>query len=182
MPSPATVKIELPAAREDALSKITIAAALVWAGTWDAAYAATATIDGTTISKVALGVGGPTDTENEVIDGSGYTLMPGLVKRHCRPSVTCNNEPPELGLLNLFRILDATCSTYCEIRRCGIRVVVGGDYGIVVMPMGQNARDIAHFVRYFGYEPVDTLKCVIAVGQSSMGRSDDLGQVKDDLT
>ena len=45
--------------------------------------------------------------------------------------------------------------------------------------MGQNARDIEHFVTYFGYTPVEALKCATTVGQSLMGRSDDLGQVKE---
>ena len=34
-----------------------------------------------------------------------------------------------------------------------MRVVVGGDYGFTVTPMGQNARDIGHFVKFFGYTP-----------------------------
>ncbi|MBC6405331.1 MAG: amidohydrolase family protein [Rhodospirillales bacterium] len=81
--------------------------------------------------------------------------------------------------LNLFRKFEATCATYREIRKRGIRVVVGGDYGFSVTPMGQNARDIEHFVRYFGYSPVEALKCATTVGQSLMGRADDLGQVKE---
>lgn len=80
--------------------------------------------------------------------------------------------------LDLFRKFDATCASYHEIRKRGIRVVVGGDYGFAVTPMGQNARDIEHFVQYFGYSPVEALKCATTVGQSLMGRADDLGQVK----
>jgi len=98
----------------------------------------------------------------------------------------CTKEGEPAGItkevadqLHLFRKFDATCATYHEIRKRGIRVVVGGDYGFAVTPMGQNARDIEHFVRYFGYEPVDALKCATTVGQSLMGRSDDLGQVKE---
>lgn len=81
--------------------------------------------------------------------------------------------------LGLFRKFEHTCAAYHEIRKRGIRVVVGGDYGFAVTPMGQNARDIEHFVTYFGYEPVEALKCATTVGQSLMGRSHDLGQVKE---
>jgi imidazolonepropionase-like amidohydrolase len=81
--------------------------------------------------------------------------------------------------MQLYRKFDATCATYHEIRKRGIRVVVGGDYGFAVTPMGQNARDIEHFVRYFGYEPIEALKCATAVGQSLLGRADELGQVKE---
>ncbi|QBY00060.1 amidohydrolase family protein [Rhodophyticola sp. CCM32] len=81
--------------------------------------------------------------------------------------------------MNLFRKFEATCATYHEIRKRGIRVVVGGDYGFAVTPMGQNARDIEHFVRYFGYSPVEALQCATVIGQSLMGQGDVLGQVSE---
>lgn len=80
--------------------------------------------------------------------------------------------------MGLFRKFEATCATYHEIRKRGVRVVVGGDYGFSVTPMGQNARDIEHFVRYFGYAPVEALRCATKVGAELMGRSDELGQVR----
>lgn len=81
--------------------------------------------------------------------------------------------------LDLFRKFDATCATYHEIRKRGIRVVVGGDYGFAVTPMGQNARDIEHFVRYFGYSPVEALRCATSVGADLMGLSGEVGKVKE---
>ena len=55
--------------------------------------------------------------------------------------------------MGLPRKLEHTVATYHEMRRRGMRVVVGGDYGFTVTPMGQNARDIGHFVKFFGYSP-----------------------------
>lgn len=81
--------------------------------------------------------------------------------------------------MGLFRKFEATCATYHEIRKRGVRVVVGGDYGFSVTPMGQNARDIEHFVRYFGYSPVEALRCATHVGAELMGRSDELGLIKE---
>lgn len=81
--------------------------------------------------------------------------------------------------LQLFRKFDATCATYHEIRKRGIRVVVGGDYGFAVTPMGQNARDIEHFVRYFGYSPVEALQCATVIGAQLMGLGEELGKVKE---
>ncbi|MET1416090.1 amidohydrolase family protein [Roseibium sp. HPY-6] len=81
--------------------------------------------------------------------------------------------------MGLFRKFEATCATYHEIRKRGVRVVVGGDYGFSVTPMGQNARDIEHFVRYFGYSPVEALRCATHVGAELMGRSGELGQIKE---
>lgn len=81
--------------------------------------------------------------------------------------------------LHLFRKFDATCETYHKIRKRGIRVVIGGDYGFAVTPMGQNARDIEHFVQYFGYSPNEALRCATIVGAALMGHAGELGDVKE---
>lgn len=80
--------------------------------------------------------------------------------------------------MGFFRKFDSTCAVYHEIRKRGIRVVVGGDYGFTITPMGQNARDIEHFVKYFGYSPNEALRCATVVGASLMGHAGELGEVK----
>ncbi len=98
----------------------------------------------------------------------------------------CTKEGEAVGLtsdvvenLGLYRKFEACCATYHEIRKRGIRVVVGGDYGFAMTPMGQNARDIEHFVRYFGYSPVEALKCATTIGAQLMGMGDELGQIRE---
>jgi imidazolonepropionase-like amidohydrolase len=98
----------------------------------------------------------------------------------------CTKEGEPAGItklvaeeLNLFRKFDATCATYHEIRKRGIRVVVGGDYGFAVTPMGQNARDIEHFVKYFGYSTTEALRCATVVGAELMGLGGQCGLVKE---
>lgn len=81
--------------------------------------------------------------------------------------------------MGLFRKFDATCTVYHEIRKRGIRVVVGGDYGFSITPMGQNARDIEHFVQYFGYSPNEALRCATVVGAELMGHGGELGEIKE---
>lgn len=97
----------------------------------------------------------------------------------------CTKEGDVAGLtadvvesLGLYRKFDATCATYQEIRKRGIRVVIGGDYGFAVTPMGQNARDIAHFVTYFGYAPHEALECATRIGAQLMGLGGEAGEVK----
>jgi len=80
--------------------------------------------------------------------------------------------------LDLYRKFEACCATYHKMRERKMRLVVGGDYGFAVTPMGQNARDIEHFVRYFGYSPVEALQCATLNGAALMGESERLGQVK----
>jgi imidazolonepropionase-like amidohydrolase len=81
--------------------------------------------------------------------------------------------------MHLFRKFDATCETYHQIRKRGIRVVVGGDYGFSITPMGQNARDIGHFVKYFGYTPAEALRCATSIGGGLMGHAGELGIIKE---
>ena len=57
-------------------------------------------------------------------------------------------------------------------------MVIGGDYGFKITPMGQNARDIGHFVKFFGYTPAEALRCATAVGGELMGHKGELGVVK----
>lgn len=98
----------------------------------------------------------------------------------------CTKEGEKYGMsrdvaeaMHLFRKFDATCETYHQIRKRGIRVVVGGDYGFSITPMGQNARDIGHFVKYFGYSPAEALRCATKIGGALMGQADELGIIRE---
>jgi len=53
--------------------------------------------------------------------------------------------------------LEAMERIYPEMKRRGIRVVPGGDYGFPYNPVGRNARDLQHFVDLLGYTPVEVL-------------------------
>lgn len=81
--------------------------------------------------------------------------------------------------MGLPRKLEHTCAVYHEMRKRGMRVVVGGDYGFTITPMGQNARDIGDFVKFFGYSPAEALKCATAVGGDLMGLKDELGVIRE---
>jgi predicted amidohydrolase YtcJ len=82
------------------MTQVTITGASVWDGTSDAAYPAAVTVEGNKIIKIRKGSAAPADVQGDVIDGSGHTLMPGLVEGHCHPSFTGVNDPWELGQLS----------------------------------------------------------------------------------
>jgi imidazolonepropionase-like amidohydrolase len=65
--------------------------------------------------------------------------------------------------------LAAAARTYPEMKKRGIRVVIGGDYGFARTPQGENARDIAHFVNHLGYSPTEALVCATRSGAQLMG-------------
>ncbi|MEV8376060.1 amidohydrolase family protein [Kribbella sp. NPDC056861] len=60
--------------------------------------------------------------------------------------------------------LDAMCALYPELRKRGLRVLPGGDYGFPNNPIGRNARDLELFVRLFGYSPAEALKATTYYG------------------
>jgi imidazolonepropionase-like amidohydrolase len=65
-----------------------------------------------------------------------------------------------------------------ELRRRGIRVLPGGDYGFPFNPNGRNARDLELFVRHLGYTPIDALVAATRFGGEIMGMEHELGQMK----
>ncbi len=64
------------------------------------------------------------------------------------------------------------------MRRRGIRVLPGGDYGFAWTPHGTYARDLQHFVELLGYTPMQTLLAATKLGGEIMRMPDELGQIK----
>jgi imidazolonepropionase-like amidohydrolase len=75
--------------------------------------------------------------------------------------------------------LEAAARAYPEMRRRGIRVVVGGDYGFARTPQGENARDVEHFVRHLGYTPAEAMVCATRHGAALMGLAGEAGEVRE---
>jgi len=67
---------------------------------------------------------------------------------------------------------------YPKMRKRGIRVLPGGDYGFPYNPIGRNARDLQWFVELLGYTPTEALVAATKLGGELMGRGELLGQVK----
>ena len=63
-----------------------------------------------------------------------------------------------------------------QMKKRGIRVLPGGDYGFPYNPHGRNARDLEHFVKLFGFSPTEAL--VAATKQGGELVDWDVGQVR----
>jgi imidazolonepropionase-like amidohydrolase len=66
-----------------------------------------------------------------------------------------------------------------ELRKRGVRILIGGDYGFPWTPHGNNARDLEHFVRHLGYTDAEALVCATRTGADAMMMQGQIGEIKD---
>jgi imidazolonepropionase-like amidohydrolase len=74
--------------------------------------------------------------------------------------------------------LEGMAAVYPEIRKRGIKVLPGGDYGFPNNPTGRNARDLRLFVDLFGYSPLEALRAATQYGGELMGLGHELGLLR----
>lgn len=85
---------------------------------------------------------------------------------------------PEVGtLMGVPPVHEAGIKTHTELRKRGIRHLIGGDYGVAWSPNGSNARDIQFFVDYYGYTPEAALVCATRNGGLAMQDDGLLGTI-----
>ncbi|HWT99550.1 MAG TPA: amidohydrolase family protein [Terriglobales bacterium] len=81
--------------------------------------------------------------------------------------------------IGMQRVIDDSLKVYTEFRKRGVRALIGGDYGFIQSPQGNNARDLKHFVDLLGYSPVEALVCGTKYGGQVMEMGHELGLVKE---
>ncbi|HKZ07483.1 MAG TPA: amidohydrolase family protein [Methylomirabilota bacterium] len=74
--------------------------------------------------------------------------------------------------------LAATVEVMGKLRKRGVRVLPGGDYGFPFTPHGTYARDLWLFVKVLGMTPMETLIAATRLGGELMGRPGELGVIK----
>jgi imidazolonepropionase-like amidohydrolase len=82
------------------------------------------------------------------------------------------------GYMNIPDLLENSCKTHTELRKRGVRHMIGGDYGFAWSPQGMQARDIEFFIDYYGYSPVDALVCATRNGGLAMMSNGLLGTLQ----
>ncbi len=75
--------------------------------------------------------------------------------------------------------IDATITSVAKLRKVGVRMVIGGDYGISIAPHGTYAKDIEQFVTMFGMTTGEALICATRNGGEAMDRSGKLGTLEE---
>ena len=100
-------------------------------------------------------------------------------------SYTTLNEATKWGIttqvaesLGIRQELETAVRNMKELKKRGVRILPGGDYGFAWNPHGTYARDLLLFVDLLGFTPMETLVAATRLGGEIMGRPDELGQVK----
>tara|TARA_B100000809_G_scaffold151174_1_gene148594 strand:+ start:838 stop:2085 length:1248 start_codon:yes stop_codon:yes gene_type:complete len=85
----------------------------------------------------------------------------------------------EVQRLGFREELEGAAKGLAELKKRGVRILGGGDYGFGLTPHGENARDLDHLVRYCGFTPMEALLSMTRDGGAAMDLPDELGQIQE---
>jgi imidazolonepropionase-like amidohydrolase len=102
----------------------------------------------------------------------------GLTWQACHAAGEWGITPAMARERGLFDELEVSVETLGRMRKRGIRVLPGGDYGFAWNPHGTYARDLLLFVDVLGFTPMETLVAATRLGGEIMGMGEELGQIR----
>ena len=102
----------------------------------------------------------------------------GLTYQACYAASEWGITPALARERGLLDELEVSVEAMSQMRRRGIRVLPGGDYGFAWNPHGTYARDLLLFVDVLGFTPMETLVAATRMGGEIMGLGGELGQIK----
>ena len=85
--------------------------------------------------------------------------------------------PEQVASMGLKDELAGAVKGLQELKRRGIRILGGGDYGFALTPHGQNAMDIVHLIQHAGFTPMEALQSMTKHGGAAMDLPNELGQI-----
>jgi imidazolonepropionase-like amidohydrolase len=93
---------------------------------------------------------------------------------------TMMGSPPGSPRFKFYeREVEATVVTIKRLREAGVRVLIGGDYGLDITPHGTYAKDLQYFVELFGLSPAEALLCATRDGGAAVDPSGMLGTLEE---
>jgi imidazolonepropionase-like amidohydrolase len=81
--------------------------------------------------------------------------------------------------MGYHRELETAVESLRKMKKRGIRILPGGDYGFAWIKHGTNAKDLEYFVKYLGFSPMEALVAATKLGGEIMMKGGELGQVKE---
>ncbi|MFT4083479.1 MAG: amidohydrolase family protein [Nocardioides sp.] len=88
---------------------------------------------------------------------------PGIIWAHLH-----DEEHPPTPEMETYETQASIARVAPELHKRGVRMVIGGDYGFPINPIGRNARDLRLFVEWFGLTPAEALRCACEYGGQLM--------------
>lgn len=101
---------------------------------------------------------------------------PGLLYARMHEAQSFGIGRPEAERMGAVSGLELMARIYPDMKRRGIRILPGGDYGFPYNPVGRNARDLDLFVKLLGFTPMEALVAATRHGGELMDM--DVGLVK----
>ena len=101
----------------------------------------------------------------------------GITWALCHTASPWGITPEVARARGLERELEISVETMARMRKRGIRVMPGGDYGFPYTPHGTYAKDLWLFVKVLGFSPMETMVAATRMGGEIMGRPGELGVV-----
>jgi imidazolonepropionase-like amidohydrolase len=86
--------------------------------------------------------------------------------------------PEAATTMGLRRELEQGTLAMRDLKKRGVRVMPGGDYGFAWNPIGEDARDLEHFVNLFGFTPMEAIVAATRWGGEIMMQPGELGVIK----
>jgi imidazolonepropionase-like amidohydrolase len=78
----------------------------------------------------------------------------------------------------IARDLEATVEVMRDLKRRGVRVLPGGDYGFMWNPHGRNARDLTYFIDLLGFTPMEAIVAATAQAGALMALPEGVGTIR----
>ncbi len=92
---------------------------------------------------------------------------------------TLGISPETVRAQGYEREIEATVESVAKLRKAGVRLVVGGDYGISIAPHGTYAKDLEYFVNLFGMREAEALICATRNGGEAFDPGGSLGVLRE---
>ena len=67
-----------------------------------------------------------------------------------------------------------------RLREVGVRILIGGDYGLSITPHGTNAKDLEYFVDLFAMSTAEALLCATRDGGQAVDPRGQIGTLEAD--
>jgi imidazolonepropionase-like amidohydrolase len=125
-----------------------------------------------------------TDTEAlDMLEAAKFKhyVAPGLawLINTCHHAGAWGLTPEVTKKMGYHRELEAAVESMKAMRRRGIRILPGGDYGFAWTPHGTNAKDLETFVKLIGMSPMEALLSATAWGGPMMGHGKEIGYIRE---